>query len=197
MKTIILGGFLGSGKTTVLLQLARHITDKPDFPQVVILENEIGEVGVDNQVLEGAALSVENVFSGCICCSGSVDLISAVQSISSLYEPDWLLIEATGMALPSAIKQTLNEVLGIDAAVLAVADASRWSKLIKVSPDFVTEQVASADMVLLTKIDKQDTEELAKVAAQVKRFAGNADVWPVCALDPINSRLFDELMDMA
>ena len=63
MKTIILGGFLGSGKTTVLLQLARHITDKPDFPQVVILENEIGEVGVDNQVLEGAALSVENVFS--------------------------------------------------------------------------------------------------------------------------------------
>ncbi|MBR5740305.1 MAG: cobalamin biosynthesis protein P47K [Firmicutes bacterium] len=197
MKTIILGGFLGSGKTTVLLQLARYITDRPDFPQVVILENEIGEVGVDNQILQGAALSVENVFSGCICCSGAVDLISAVQSISSLYDPDWLLIEATGMALPSAIEQTLRDVLGIDAAVLAVADASRWKKLIKVSPDFVTGQVGSADMVLLTKIDKLDADDLADVAAQVKRFSGNAEVFPVCALDPINTRLFGELMDFA
>ena len=111
MKTIILGGFLGSGKTTVLLQLAKYITAKPDFPQVVILENEIGAVGVDNEILEGAALAVESVFSGCICCTGAVDLIDAVQTIESQYEPDWLIVEATGMAQPSSIQTNLKNIL--------------------------------------------------------------------------------------
>ena len=197
MKIIVLGGFLGSGKTTVLLQLARRITGMPDFPQVVILENEIGEVGVDNEILEGAALSVESVFSGCICCSGAVDLVDAVRTIEAQYEPDWLLVEATGLAQPSSIRQNLKNYLGLDSVIFSIADASRWKKLMIAAPDFVKGQVNCADMVLLTKADKVDADELAETAAEVKANCGGAPVYPVCALDPINIKIFDSLMEMA
>ena len=129
MKIIVLGGFLGSGKTTLLMQLAKYITLQEGAPQVVILENEIGEVGVDNQLLAGASFSVENIFSGCICCSGAVDLVEGVRKIAADYHPDWLLIEATGMALPSAIRATLKDELGLNAAVLCVVDANRWLRI--------------------------------------------------------------------
>ena len=197
MKTIILGGFLGSGKTTVLLQLAKYITGKPDFPQVVILENEIGEVGVDNEILEGAALAVESVFSGCICCTGAVDLIDAVQTIESQYEPDWLIVEATGMAQPSSIQTNLKNILGLDPVILAIADASRWKKLMIASPVFVRNQLEGAGLVLLTKTDKTDAEALAKAYEEVKQCSGGAAVYPVCALDPINEKIFEELMSLA
>ncbi|MBQ9826630.1 MAG: cobalamin biosynthesis protein P47K [Firmicutes bacterium] len=197
MKTIILGGFLGSGKTTVLLQLAKYITGKPDFPQVVILENEIGEVGVDNEILEGAALAVESVFSGCICCTGAVDLIDAVQTIESQYEPDWLIVEATGMAQPSSIQTNLKNILGLDSVILAIADASRWSKLMIASPVFVRKQLEGSGLVLLTKTDKTDADALAKAYGEVKECSGGAKVYPVCALDPISENIFEELMDKA
>ena len=197
MKTIILGGFLGSGKTTVLLQLAKYITAKPDFPQVVILENEIGEVGVDNEILEGAALAVESVFSGCICCTGAVDLIDAVQTIESQYEPDWLIVEATGMAQPSSIQTNLKNILGLDSVILAIADASRWSKLMIASPVFVRNQLEGAGLVLLTKTDKTYSDALAKSYEEVKQCSGGSQVYPVCALDPINEKIFEELMSKA
>ena len=197
MKTIILGGFLGSGKTTVLLQLAKYITAKPDFPQVVILENEIGEVGVDNEILEGAALAVESVFSGCICCTGAVDLIDAVQTIETQYEPDWLIVEATGMAQPSSIQTNLKNILGLDSVILAIADASRWSKLMIASPVFVRNQLEGAGLVLLTKTDKTDADALAKAYEEVKQCSGGAAVYPICALDPINEKIFEELMSKA
>jgi len=197
MKTIILGGFLGSGKTTVLLQLAKHITQKPDFPQVVILENELGEVGVDNEILEGAALAVESVFSGCICCTGAVDLIDAVQTIESQYDPDWLIVEATGMAQPSSIQTNLKNILGLDSVILAIADASRWSKLMKASPVFVRNQLDGAGMVLLTKTDKADADALASAYEEIKNYCEGTPVYPVCALDPVNKKIFDELMNKA
>ena len=197
MKTIVLGGFLGSGKTTVLLQLAKYITGRPDFPQVVILENEIGEVGVDNEILEGAALSVESVFSGCICCTGALELTDAVQAIQSQYDPDWLIIEATGMALPVSVKNKLYETFGLESVMLTLTDASRWKKLVKITPEFVQGQLEGADTVLITKTDKADDDTLAQVYAAVKAWSGTARVYPVCALDPINEKIFEELMAKA
>ena len=197
MKTIVLGGFLGSGKTTVLLQLAKYLTQQPGEPQVVILENEIGEVGVDNQMLGGSAMAVENVFSGCICCSGAVDLQEAVRAIRDQYDPAWLLIEATGVALPSSIRDTLANSFGIKAATLTIADASRWTRIKRVSPDFSVAQVADADVVLLTKIDKTDADAVSSIEADLKACSPKASVCPVNALKPIDPKCFEELMNIA
>ena len=197
MKIIVLGGFLGSGKTTVLMQLAKYITLQPEKPQVVILENEIGEVGVDNQLLSGASFSVENIFSGCICCSGAVDLVEGVQKIARDYQPDWLLIEATGMALPSAIRATLKDNLGLNAAVLCVVDSNRWLRIRKASPEFSVQQLEKIDMVMLTKIDKVDAEKLAAAEADVRTHCKKTELYKLNALQPIDEAVFRALMARA
>ena len=193
MKIIILGGFLGSGKTTVLLQLAKYITLQSGEPQVVILENEIGEVGVDNQLLSGSSFAVENIFSGCICCSGAVDLVEGVRKIAADYAPDWLLIEATGMALPSSIKEKLLMNFDFGFTTLTIADASRWTRLLKVSPDFVDEQVGCADSVIITKIDKLKDGADA-VIADIKSHTNGADIYPLNALEPIDDAVFAAIL---
>ena len=193
MKIIILGGFLGSGKTTVLMQLAKYITGLEGSPQVVILENEIGEVGVDDQLLAGASYTVENVFAGCICCSGAVDLVNGVQKIARDYDPDWLLIESTGMAVPSSVRTTLKDVLGMDSAVLCVVDANRWLRIRKASPEFAVRQLEKIDMVLLTKIDKTDTNGLADSEADVKANVKDTELYKVNALLPIDESIFRAL----
>lgn len=197
MKIIVLGGFLGSGKTTLLMQLAKYMTLQEGAPQVVILENEIGEVGVDNQLLAGASFSVENIFSGCICCSGAVDLVEGVRKIAHDYDPDWLLIEATGMALPSAIRATLKDDLGLNAAVLCVVDANRWLRIRKASPDFSAEQLKKIDMVVITKIDKVDSEKLAAAEADVRANIKKTELYKVNALQPIDEAAFRALMARA
>ena len=194
MKIIVLGGFLGSGKTTLLMQLAKFITLQEGGPQVVILENEIGEVGVDNQLLAGASFSVENIFSGCICCSGAVDLVEGVRKIAHDYDPDWLLIEATGMALPSSIRATLKDSLGLEAAVLCVVDSNRWLRIRKASPEFAVEQLKKTDMVVLTKIDKVDGEKLAAAEADVRANSKKTELYKVNALLPIDEAVFRALM---
>ena len=94
MKIIILGGFLGSGKTTVLMQFGKYLirragtedktsTDTP----VVILENEISEAGVDNQLLSSANFTVQNIFAGCICCTSTASLCESVKQIENTWNP--------------------------------------------------------------------------------------------------------------
>ena len=197
MKIIVLGGFLGSGKTTLLMQLAKYITLQDGAPQVVILENEIGEVGVDNQLLSGASFSVENIFSGCICCSGAVDLVEGVRKIAYDYHPDWLLIEATGMALPSSIRATLTEQLKLNTALLCVVDANRWLRIRKASPEFSVAQLEKTDMVILTKIDKASAETLAAAEADVRANSKKTELHKVNALQPIDPAIFRALMARA
>lgn len=108
MKVLILGGFLGSGKTSLLLQLAYYMTghlsgDKKY--QVVILENEIGEEGIDDKLLRGNGYQVENLFSGCACCTLSGELLSSVSNIEKQLQPQWLILETTGLAYPHLIQK--------------------------------------------------------------------------------------------
>ena len=92
MKVIILGGFLGSGKTTVLLQMApliREISKKE--MALAVIENEIGEVSVDSRLRQG--YEVRELFSGCICCTLTSDLGSALREIGWEYDPEYVLVE--------------------------------------------------------------------------------------------------------
>ena len=197
MRIIVLGGFLGSGKTTVLMQLARYITLLDGSPRVAILENEIGEVGVDDKLLAGAAFTVENVFSGCICCSGSVDLISGVKRISKEYAPEWLLIESTGMALPSSVKETLKNALGLSSAVVCIVDSNRWMRIRRASPDFSAAQLKGVDMVILTKTDKADEDRLADVLEDVRSNVDTSNIRKANALKPIDENIFQDFMAKA
>lgn len=187
MKIIVLGGFLGSGKTTVLLQFAAYLiarsTEKTDIP-VVILENEISEAGVDNQLLTQNDFTVENIFSGCICCTSAAQMEDTIRLIEEKYHPEWLLIEATGMASPDLIRQEIRADLNANAAILALADAKRWKRVVRAMPDFVESQLHDADVILVNKIDLVDEGELSEVCAQAAAYQPSALLCPVCALQP-------------
>ncbi|MBQ1332846.1 MAG: cobalamin biosynthesis protein P47K [Lachnospiraceae bacterium] len=187
MKIIVLGGFLGSGKTTVLLQFARYLiarsAGKTEIP-VVILENEISEAGVDNQLLTQNDFTVENIFSGCICCTSSAQMDDAIRQIEAQYHPEWLLIEATGMASPDLVRKGIREGLNENAAILALADAKRWNRVVKAMPAFVESQMCEADVILVNKIDLVDEDVLREVCSQAAAYQPSALLCPVCALEP-------------
>ena len=111
MNLIIFGGFLGSGKTSLILSLSHFLLENKNSVKsnVVIIENEIGEIGVDDKVLEYSGLSVRELFSGCICCQLSSDLIITLNDIHEKIDPEWVIIETTGLAYPGRILSTLKE----------------------------------------------------------------------------------------
>ena len=193
MRSIILGGFLGSGKTTLLLQLAPFLAaGSQKKPAVVVLENEISATDVDAQLLRSRNLTVKNMAAGCICCTSSAALPISVDAIREKYDPDYLIIEATGMAYPDAIAKMLETELNIHAKIAVLADAARWKKLQIAMPGFVNGQLNMANVVFLNKIDLVNPVILPDLCAQISAQT-NAPIYPVSASKPLDPALLDLL----
>ena len=90
MNFLIVGGFLGSGKTSLLLQLIPYMREQLGIEKTVILENEIGKVGIDDRVLAGAGCSVQGMFAGCVCCTMAGELSLTVRAIERDIAPEWI-----------------------------------------------------------------------------------------------------------
>ena len=88
MKTIILGGFLGSGKTSFILKLAHHMIEDLGIKNIVIIENEIGEISVDGGFMQDTGVTVNELISGCICCSLAGDFKRAMRQVVDTYHPE-------------------------------------------------------------------------------------------------------------
>ena len=196
MKALVLGGFLGSGKTTVLLQLARYLVAQSPSKEtsLVIIENEISQNDVDGKLLAQNSLSVENLFAGCACCSGSGQLCDTIQQIQKRFDPEWIIIEASGVAYPDAIHQTLREELGMEAGMLAIVDVKRWRRVQRAMGPFVQAQLNGAQVVLLTKIDLVTKDTVQEVSASVAQYASQACFYPICALEPQGDQFWSEII---
>jgi len=168
MKILILGGFLGSGKTTVLLDLAKYLTGTVhvDKTKVVIIENEVSESGIDSRLFEND-YKVENMFSGCVCCTFTGEFEWALTKISRDYEPEWLIIEATGLAYPDAIKETIVSTLNITPGVLTLVDAKRWFRFLVALKDFVMSQLVEANVIFINKSDLVSYDDAVKIEESV------------------------------
>jgi len=176
----ILTGFLGSGKTTLL----NHILDDTSHGmKFAIIENEFGEVGVDEKILsENAQEEVIEVMNGCICCTVRGDLVVALKNLYKRVELfDGIIIETTGLADPAPVVQTffvdddIKAKYSLD-AVITVVDAKHiMERLREVKPKDVenesVEQIAFADKILLNKIDLvKEEDELQKIEAEIKKI---------------------------
>ena len=194
MKTIILGGFLGSGKTTVLLKLAKRMVSnaKEGKTPVVIIENEIGDISVDTKML--GAYEVRELFSGCVCCTLAGDLTANAKEIAEKYDPEYLIVEATGVAHPHNIVNVMEEYIDRkDLLCVVLADASRWSELMEDMEVFVSNQLKGADCILLNKCDLVTDEERDKLLEDLKSLNGKAKILPISALGDKNEWL-DEIL---
>jgi G3E family GTPase len=190
MKIIILGGFLGSGKTTALLQMARYLVSQCSgdaVNKVIIVENEIGEVGVDDKYLRAGGLSVTNLFSGCACCTISGDLTAAVLGIREKDDPEFLIIETTGVAYPLNMRENLARALGVESRIVIMADAARWTRLFASLGELLRGQIEKSDAVLINKCDLADGGALDKIESDILGLERNAKIFRVSALSEIPS----------
>ena len=195
MKIIILGGFLGSGKTTALMQFARYLADAspPDMAyKVVILENEVGSVGIDDQYLRGGGFTVNNLFAGCACCTVAGELVIAVDRIKHEMSPEWLVIETTGIAYPGLMRDNLKGALGLGSRVCVLTDASRWRRLRVPMENLLRGQIECADVVLLNKADLADEDTLRSMERDVQAFQPGVPMLRISALSEIPLEVWRE-----
>jgi G3E family GTPase len=181
VNVLCIAGFLGSGKTTVLLEVARAVAE--DGSRLAVIENEIGEVGIDGGYVREQGLPVQELFGGCVCCTLQAGLVETLLAVESRYDPDWVIIEPTGLAAPGDILGVVvDHCPSVDAIrVLSIADAERWPMLMEVVEPLVSAQLAAADVVAVNKVDAVGEDELAAVLESVHALAPKASVLPVSA----------------
>lgn len=172
MKLLILGGFLGTGKTSVLMPVARQIVEAAgggDKTRVAIIENEIGQVGIDTAFTEGAGFTTSELFNGCVCCTLAASLMESLCELEKKVDPEWVILETTGLARPHDIAESVKRYYDeeMNTAVCITVDVNRWARIKKVVGELLFEQVQNADYVFLNKIDLADRETIDAVKAEV------------------------------
>ena len=190
MKILLLGGFLGSGKTSVLLPLAKYLTEHSTYTgtRVAIVENEIGDVSIDGITLRNAGLSVKELFSGCICCTLGTELINDLYEMEQKQNPERVVIEATGVACPGNVRDTILEAMKSVSVVrtAVICDAERLQLLLAAISAIAPQQVQDADVLLLNKIDLVDENKLAEAEATLRGLNADAPIYRICAKDGID-----------
>jgi G3E family GTPase len=186
MKLLVIAGFLGSGKTTLLLEVARKLTAASQ--KIAIIENEIGEIGIDGKYLRQEGLQVQELFGGCICCTLSVDLVSTLQKVEQLFQPVLTIIEPTGLASPGDVVTTVRSYAPMvtDILVLVLLDATRYEMLYEMLPPLLTAQIQSADIVVINKIDAVDGANIDLISKNVNQLNPQARVVAISAEKRIN-----------
>ncbi|MDD3312174.1 GTP-binding protein [Pseudodesulfovibrio sp.] len=151
---IVLSGFLGAGKTTFLNQLLEYHAARDEL--VAIIQNEIGQSGVDGKLLEGDDAIVE-LDEGCVCCTLAGNLSKGIQQLRARFNPKVIVLESTGLANPFNILnelETLRPLVRLD-SITTLVDAANGPALLK-NHEIARDQVAAADTLLLNKCDLVD-----------------------------------------
>lgn len=174
MRLVILGGFLGSGKTSVLIPMAKEIIASEGgadgSTKVAIIENEIGQVGIDTAFTDDTGLYTTELFNGCVCCSIAGSLMDSLAKMEEEMHPEWVILETTGLARPGDVADQLHQYYDEDMniTIFNILDSKRWLKLAPIVGTLIDDQVSAADYILMNKIDMTDAETLDKVEAGLK-----------------------------
>ena len=173
----VLTGFLGAGKTTLL----NHILTAQHGKRIAVIENEFGEVGVDQELVIGAEEEIFEMNNGCICCTVRGDLIRILGNLMKRKDKfDCILIETTGLADPGPVAQTffvddeMHGKLALDAIVTVVDAKHVWQHIDE--SDEAKEQIAFADVILLNKTDLVPPADLNRLEARIKGMNAAAKV---------------------
>ena len=189
MRLIILGGFLGTGKTSVLMPIARQIVAAAgggDKTRVAIIENEIGQVGIDTAFTESAGFTTTELFNGCVCCTLASSLMDSLCQLEQDVDPEWVILETTGLARPHDIAESIKRYYdeSMNTAVCITVDVNRWTRLKKVVGELLIEQITNADYVFLNKIDLADAATIASVRKDIEDLT-RGKVYEISAMTDI------------
>ena len=160
-KIDIMSGFLGAGKTTLIKKLLKEALNGE---QVVLIENEFGEIGIDGGFLKEAGIEITEMNSGCICCSLVGDFGTALKEVLDKYHPDRILIEPSGVGKLSDVMRAVDgataaEGVHLNSAV-AVVDAKKCKTYLKNFGEFFANQIEHAGTIILSRTDEMSEEKL-------------------------------------
>jgi G3E family GTPase len=193
MRLLLITGFLGSGKTTLVLSLARRAARAGLRMAVVV--NEVGEVGIDGNVLRLGDLEVREITAGCICCQIGVDLIRTLRELEEHFAPQLVIIEASGIATPAGVldaldRYPLDTVTGI--RTVGLVDPVRFEALHAVLTPLIESQIAGADVLVVTKKDQATVAEVGTVVQVAGRIAPAV---PLHTVDATSEESLEGLLD--
>lgn len=194
MHLVMVAGFLGSGKTTLVIRLARAAREAGR--RVAILVNEIGAIGIDDQLLRQLSLNVWELVSGCICCTLAGDLVRTLEQLDQAYQPDLVLLEPSGVAEPGNLQALLRHYRGralTGVRSLTLIDPLRLLELYAVLTPLLTAQIQHADLLVISKADAASAEEIAYARQVAGALNPDAPIACVAADQPLTPALAAEL----
>ena len=168
-KIDIFSGFLGAGKTTLIKKLIREAFQGE---QIVLIENEFGEIGIDGGFLQEAGIQINELNSGCICCSLEGDFREALRKVVEQYAPDRILIEPSGVGKLSDVTRAVQgvaEELPVQLnSFVTVADVKKVKMYMKNFGEFYNDQISHASCIILSRTGSADEEKVAAAVAMLK-----------------------------
>ncbi len=176
MKILVVSGFLGAGKTTFIKELIRR-TKK----SIVIMENEYGETNLDSKELSksDSKLEILEFMEGCVCCTMKDSFINSLLAVQASLEPEYLVVEPTGVAKLSSILENINrvsnELMTSLNPVVVLTPRSYFSNM-QQYPEIYTDQIKNAAIVVFSKAENEDYSLLEKVSNDILKINPNVEI---------------------
>ena len=172
----IFSGFLGAGKTTLIKKL---IKEGYKDEQLVLIENEFGEIGIDGGFLKEAGIKINEMNSGCICCSLVGDFREALTKVLDEYHPDRIIIEPSGVGKLSDVINAVKSVASDEVVLnsfITVADASKVKSYMKNFGEFYNNQIEFASTIILSRTQNVSDEKLDKALEMIREHNTKASI---------------------
>ena len=174
MKILLVSGFLGAGKTTFIKEMAKNIN-----LEFVVLENEYADIGVDGDFLDEKKLNVWEMSEGCICCSMKGDFKSSIKRIYSEINPEYLIIEPTGVGMLSSIIENIREINNNDIEILSpltLIDITSFNEYLETFNNFFIDNLKNTGKVLLTKLENFNHFEIENIKNKILEINNNLEI---------------------
>ncbi len=181
MKVTQIAGFLGSGKTTLMLKVSREIAENGKR-KVALIVNEIGSIPVDGKVLEETGMNVKDIGGGCVCCDAAFSFANTLNILYRDFQTGQVIVEPTGVAIPRQLKQACLMVeSGVEleaGPAIVLFDATRPEELLDMEGlgYLVSKQVDDADILAISKVDAVSESQAQKAAQMAKERNPKAEI---------------------
>ena len=171
MKILLVSGFLGAGKTTFIKEMAKNIN-----LEFVVLENEYADIGIDGDFLDEKNLNVWEMSEGCICCSMKGDFKSSIKKIYFEINPEYLVIEPTGVGMLSSIIENIREINNNDIEILSpltLIDVTSFNEYLETFNNFFIDNLKNTGKVILTKLENYNPFDIENIKNKISKINNN------------------------
>lgn len=171
MKILIISGFLGAGKTTFIKELVKQTKKK-----FVILENEMAELSLDSDILKEDDLDIYEVIEGCVCCSTKADFKTSILTIANTLDPEYLIIEPTGVGLLSNIIENIKMIEYERIQILAPITIIDYNDIENIKNDIYKDQLINASKIIVSKSEQADKNELKRKVEYITSLGAKGEI---------------------